>query len=165
MSAGSTERWPAKLGFVAALTLVSLLAYWPGMDGEMVSDDHNAIVNNEFVSGKLLTIFTKPSWWGSARGDAPGYRPVTTLTFALNHRVGGISPRGYHVTNLFVHVLVCCLVMAVGGALGMSGRASASAAAVFALMPVHSEAVLWVVGRAELLAAAGLLAGLLAILR
>ncbi len=168
MCADSTDRRPwAELSFVLALAVVSSLAYWPGMDGEFVSDDLNAIVNNEFVAGPFdpAAIFTQPSWWGSGRGDAPGYRPVTTLSFAVNHRLGGTEPRAYHLTNLALHMLVCWLLLRVAGQLAMPARASMAAAALFALMPVHSEAVLWVVGRAELLATAGFLAGLLAVLR
>ena len=168
MSAVSTDRrLLAELIFVAALGLVSALAFWPGMGGEFVSDDRNAIINNELVRAPLnpLAIFSEPSWWSQGRGDAPGYRPVTTLSFALNHSLDGIEPRGYHLTNLALHILVCWLIMRTASALTMTRLASMVAAALFALMPIHSEAVVWVVGRAESLASIGFLAGLLAILR
>ena len=73
MSAVSTDRrLLAELIFVAALGLVSALAFWPGMGGEFVSDDRNAIINNELVRAPLnpLAIFSEPSWWSQGRGDA-----------------------------------------------------------------------------------------------
>ena len=149
----------------ALLLALSFVAFAPSMDAEFVSDDLNAIVANEWVVGPLDAggIFTHLSWWGSARADALGYRPLTTLTLALNHRAGGSSVVGFHLFNLVLHGLVAWLVYLLAARLARNRAAAIPAAVAFVLLPIHSEAVVWVVGRAELLAATGYAAALLAL--
>ena len=151
----------------AVLAGLSLSAFYPCLDGEFVSDDINAIVHNEHVQGDLdpVAIFSSFSWWGSTRGDAPGYRPLTTLTFAINRATAGRYRVPYHLVNVGLHALVSLLVYALALALGIEATAAATAAVLFCLLPIHTEAVCWIVGRAELLAAAGFCAALVASLR
>lgn len=145
--------------FAAALALTAA-AYWPGVRAEFVSDDINAIVENEWVVGPLdiSGIFSSFSWWGGGRADAPGYRPLATLSFALNRAAAGLSPFAFHVTNYLMHALVSWLVFVLGRALGLAPWSAAVAALASCLLPIHSEAVIWAVGRAELGAAAAFLA-------
>ncbi len=149
-----------------ALLALSFLVYAPALRGEFVSDDLNAIVANENVRGPLdpIGLFTRMSWWGGARGDTPGYRPLTTLTFALNHALGGLEPAGYHSVNVLLHALVSWLLFFVARRIGLDNRAAVLSAILFCVLPIHSEAVAWIVGRAELLAAATFLTAILALL-
>lgn len=134
------------------------MCFWPALDGSFVSDDRNAIVANAYVVGPLepATIFTEFSagWWGVARDEGAGYRPLVTLSFALNHALSGLAPRSYHAVNLALHGLVSWLVFLVAVRLGTSRPGALLAATVFCALPIHTEAVAWVVGRAELLTAA-----------
>lgn len=156
--------WPWLLP--AGLALLSFAMYRPALSGAFVSDDVNAIVANENVRGPLdpLDLFTSFSWFGSTRADAPGYRPLVTLSFAINHAAGGLEPRGYHAVNVALHALVCWLVYVLGLRLGLGEPGATTAALLFCVLPVHSEAVAWVVGRAELMAAAAFTAALIALL-
>ncbi len=151
----------------ALIVLFCVAAFGRGTRAEFVSDDTYAIVNNPWVSGPLdaTGIFATYSWWGPARADAPGYRPLTTLSFALDHAVGGLQPFGYHAVNIVLHACVCLLVWALATALGFSPPVALASALLFAILPIHSEAVIWPVGRAELLAALGFLGSVCAGLR
>ena len=150
---------------MAVFVAFSFAAFWPSIGGEFISDDRNAIVSNELVTTPdPSAIISQRSWWGSQRADAAGYRPVTTLSFAANHVLGGLDPMGYHLANLILHGVVAWLVFLLALRLGMTATAAWTAGAAFSLLPIHSEAVAWVVGRAELLATAGYLLALLLIL-
>ena len=161
-------RLRSRLPAIVALALIALsfFIYAPALHGEFVSDDVNAIVANEHVRGPLdpAGLFTRMSWWGSARGDTPGYRPLTTLTFALNHELGGLEPAGYHSVNVLLHALVSWLLFLVARRIGLDDKAAVLSAILFCVLPIHSEAVAWIVGRAELLAAATYLTAILALL-
>jgi len=37
-------------------------------------------------------------------------RPLTFLTFALNYRLGGLNPWGYHAVNMAIHILNAFMV-------------------------------------------------------
>jgi Flp pilus assembly protein TadD len=87
-------------------------------------------------------------------------RPVTYLTFFLNHRLGEFSPQGYRFFNVVVHGLNGLLVWGVlrrwverVGCLGRSGEtgwawAPLAAAAVFVIHPMQIESVTYVIQRA-----------------
>ena len=147
--------------------LASFVVFRPALTGAFLSDDLNAIVSNDYVTGarSLVDIFTSFSWWGAARADAPGYRPLTTWTFAVNHDLAGASVASWHAINVVLHALVGWLVYLVGKELGGRSLCALGSASLFLLVPIHVEAVAWVVGRAELLAALAYAAGLLALLR
>jgi hypothetical protein len=90
------------------------------------------------------------------------YRPLVMLSFALDHALWGTSPAGYHLTNVACHVAVAWLLGALASALGLGAGAALASALVFAALPVQTEAVTYVSGRTDILAALFALAGLLA---
>lgn len=151
------------VGFIA----LSAIVHYPSLRGEFVSDDLNAIVSNERViaGASAKEIFTTFSWWGSSRGDAPGYRPLTTWSFARQRNLSGLQVTSWHAVNFVLHGIVCWLVFLT--ALELIGRRPTAVwiAAIFCVLPIHTEAVAWVVGRAELLAGIGYCAALLLVLR
>ena len=79
------------------------------------------------------------------------YRPITVLTFRLNYLVHELQPLGYHLVNVILHAAVTLLYHQLCNKL-LSALPAAGAALLFAVHPVHTEAVTGVVGRAELLA-------------
>lgn len=114
-----------------------------------VYDDIHIIQNKTLLHSlanwrEILTT----TWWGYAL-----YRPLTELTFALDWAISGGDPRFFHVVNTLLHGVTTGLVFLLArGGLGVLG--AGAAALVFAVHPVHVEAVANVVGRAEVLAAA-----------
>jgi hypothetical protein len=89
------------------------------------------------------------------------YRPVTVLSYAINFATAGRAPSVFHATNIALHAAVSVLVFLLAEQLFSSSTVGFVAAALFAVHPIHTEAVTSIVGRAEVLAA---LFGLLAIL-
>ncbi len=149
------------------LAMLAFIAYGPALHAEFVSDDINAIVENSVVTehGQMPRIFTTSSWWSASRPGAQGYyRPLVTLTFAINHRIHGLHVFGYHLVNLLLHSLVSWLLFFLALRLGASTVAALCSCLIFLLMPLHSEAVIWAVGRAELMSAAAFATALIAIL-
>ncbi|MFQ5701151.1 MAG: tetratricopeptide repeat protein [Acidobacteriota bacterium] len=143
-----------------AIGLLSAACYANTLVNTFVFDDLQVIVHNPLVTGPLdvLRIF-RSHYWQHLTAGGNLYRPLTILTFALNHLAGGLAPFGYHVVNMLLHIVCSCLVFLLAGRLGLGRGASLAAAALFAAHPVHTEAVTGVVGRAELMATAAVLAG------
>ena len=88
------------------------------------------------------------------------YRPVTVLTFRINYLLHELQPLGYHLINIALHASVTLLYHQLCTRL-LSKIPAAVAALLFAIHPVHTEAVTGVVGRAELLASVFFLLALL----
>lgn len=138
----------------AVVALIAIGLYANSLGGAFVYDDPNAITGNAaVVEGDVRAILTTPSWWGDGRGTL--WRPLTTLTFALDYALVGPAPFWFHLVNVGLHALVSVLVLLVFARVGRPSAVAFGAALLFASHPVHTEVVANVVGRAELLAAAG----------
>jgi len=130
---------------------LALLAYINTTTHDLVSDDIAAIQGNPLVAQMdVRRIFSTSIWYPNPKlSDL--YRPITVLSYALNYAAGGFHPAGYHLVNIVLHALNSLLVFLLLKRF-LQLRYAGAAALIFALHPLHSEAVAWVTGRAELLA-------------
>jgi len=154
--------WPAVV-LGGALFLNSL-------PNELVYDDVHRITDNQRI--RALTNFraiwlqdwTKTSLEGFERWQPNRdlmYRPFVDFTTAVNYALHRLEPWGFRLGNVLLHGLTCLLVWHFTQRLWQDRTTSAWTALLFAVHPIHCEAVVYIVGRAELLAAMFLLAGLL----
>lgn len=92
------------------------------------------------------------------------YRPLTSLSYLYNYAVrgDGTNPAGYHSFNFFVHAVNIAMVYALGLILFEDIPAALALAALWGLHPVQTEAVTNLVGRADMMAAFGVLAAIVA---
>ncbi len=177
-ASGGGFRPPAARGRAGALAVavVCALVNLPAVRPGFIHDDHRIIEQNERIRGlERLPQIVSSGYW--TQGDAAGpalYRPITLLTFALNYAAGGLRPFGYRLFNLLLHVLNSVLVFRLGRLVPAAAPGPLLsrrpldipllAGLLFAVHPAHTEALGEVVGRAELLAAAGALGSVLAFL-
>lgn len=143
-----TAAWIAIVLLIAGASLIRVL------DNGFVWDDGPFIVQNESLRGPgaFRRIFADGDAVGTGSGN-PYYRPVTTLSFAIDLWIYGDDPVGYHATNLLLHLGVCALVFV--AALKQSGRrvVAGAAALLFAVHPAVVEPVAYISARADLLCA------------
>src|SRR5215469_15774314 len=142
---------------VGLLLAAVVLAYANTLGNQFVMDDELYIMRNPQVTSPSLSRLFSPNPVSSV------YRPVDFAALALNWALSGPEPFGYHLLNLLLHAGVTWLLYVLLQELLASwpeGRTVAFVTALlFAVHPIHTEAVSWVVGRAELLAAGFLFAG------
>ena len=93
------------------------------------------------------------------------YRPVTTLSFALDHAVWGLEPSGYHLTDLALLLACAIAVAALARRLLGPGVGPLLAALLYALHPLHVETLPVAARRADTLAQLFTLIALLAAAR
>ncbi|XP_036376086.1 protein O-mannosyl-transferase TMTC1-like [Megalops cyprinoides] len=139
------------------LVLVCALCYSNSLRGEFVHDDVWAIINNPDVrpGSSLRNIFFN-DFWGKRMADNTShksYRPLCVLTFKLNVVLGGMTPLYFHMVNVCLHCAVTSLLMYVCERTAFEdGRLAFLTALLFAVHPIHTEAVSGIVGRADVLA-------------
>ncbi len=104
-------------------------------------DDYKLIVNNPSIRGLE----------GIGNVLASG-RPVRGLTFMLDYRLFHFDPLGYHLSNVLWHWLGTCLFYLLIFRIFGSIRVAGVAAFLFFVHPVHSEAVMSIAHRKEMLA-------------
>src|SRR5262245_45314676 len=146
---------------LAAILYVGTIAHG------FVYDDEIAIQRQEVVrANRVAQVFTTPYHAGTGGPAGTGlYRPLTTLTFAAEHALLGPSPAHFHAVNVLLHGAVSVLVLELALAVGLSVGGALAGAALFAVQPVHVEAVAGIAGRAEILAALCALLALVAFVR
>jgi tetratricopeptide (TPR) repeat protein len=159
--------WRPHLARLAAIWLLTLAAYSNSFRAGLVFDNGVIIARDTRIRAataeNLRLIFSTEYW--STNNSTGLYRPFTTLSYLFNWAVlgNGDSPAGYHWVDFGLHALNIALVYALGLLLfGEGAGAMAGAmAALWAVHPVLTESVTNIVGRADLLAAGAVLAGLL----
>jgi len=133
-------------GTVAACAVVVYLgALW----NRFAWDDTFIIVHNDLVNSASgwWRAFAQPYWPPAIGGGM--YRPLTLATYVLDWHLGGAAL--FHAVNIVWHAAASLLVAQL--VRRWAGEAAAlTAGVVFAVHPVHVEAVANVVGRAELMA-------------
>ena len=153
------KHWPATT--VVALALAASLV---GLRNDFTYDDRFIVLLNPVVHSlhRWWTLFAQSYWPQNWSGD--GYRPLTMLAYAAEWVAGGGSPMVFHAANIVLYALVALIVFLVAREL-LPVWAAWIAAALFAVHPVHVEAVANVVGQAELIVALAVLVAALAYLR
>ena len=137
------------------LCLVSFVTYSPTFDAEFVWDDRAAIVGNKDVvtNSSWKEIFKHDFWGGNiaSRDSHKSYRPFCVFTFRLNYQWYGLEAGGYHFWNVILHACTCVLFYVFSRTLWSQNPAALSSM-LFAVHPVHTEAVAGLVGRADIVA-------------
>jgi len=134
-----------------AVAACAAVVYVGALWNRFAWDDTFIILGSHLVRspGGWWRAFASPYWPPELGGFL--YRPLTVATYVLDWRVDGAA--WFHAVNVLWHALVSVLVALLARRWAGDGAALV-AGVVFAVHPVHVEAVANVVGRAELMAAA-----------
>ena len=151
--------------FPVLLVLGTLTVYYPTLFAPFNSLDDKMLVQHLInVEDFSLTKHFLPG----GRGDY--YRPLVTLSFALDKYLWGLEESFMHLENILIHTLNVLLVFLLARSLSRilllpSEWLPFVAAAVFAIHPLNTEAVNWITVRTDLLAATAVFLSLLCLFR
>jgi tetratricopeptide (TPR) repeat protein len=157
-----------RLRLSAALLLsgACLLSYANGLTGAFAYDDKAIVRDNPRIrSPERIDEVLTTQYFGGKQGTGTAYRPALLLSYAVQWWVHGGNPVAYHAVNLLFHVLVTLLYARLLLRIDLPTPVAIGSALLFAVHPIHVEAVTSVVGRGETQAAALVLGFLLLSLR
>lgn len=148
---------------------ITFLVYLPALQNGFVNwDDNLYIYENPNIQSINLRFLR---WIFSAEANAT-WNPLTMFSFGVEYAIWGLTPLGYHLSNVILHVINTALVFILAVQLigfGWDYRKSVIAGALTALLfgihPLHVESVAWVVGRTNILFTFFFLLSLLAYLK
>ena len=134
------------------MSLLGAALYLHTLRFGFVFDDQHLIANNAFLREPWspLLAFAHDFWHGTRFG-AVYYRPIVNASFALNGRLLGWGPAGFHLVNVILHALNAALVLALARRLGAPLAAALLAGCLFAVHPVAAWPVASIVARVDLL--------------
>jgi protein O-mannosyl-transferase len=145
----------------AGICLLIACAYANSLRVPFVFDDLGGILEN-------TTIRSLWPPWGALNPPTDGgtvtSRPIVNLSLAINYALGGFAVEGYHAGNILIHAAVALLLFGLVRRTLIRPRApewlrvnalgvSLASTAIWALHPLHTEAVTFVIQRAEALGA------------
>jgi tetratricopeptide (TPR) repeat protein len=145
----------------------AIICYLNVLPNNFCYDDDPIVRFNEKVNDPehWLTIWTT-DYWSHTQTGSPNrdllYRPIALTSYRLVRTVAGPHPLPQHLVNVLLHALVAALLVRLCRRMGLSEAISFAAGVLFAVLPIHSEVVAGVVGRADVLATLGVLLALLA---
>lgn len=151
------------IGVILAATAI---AYYPSLDHPFLFDDEVKILKNPALREPSRYLFA----FGEDQYSEDKTRIIPNLTFALDYAIGELRPWVYNLTNLLIHLLNVWLVSRLGRALLRRFGTPSEAipllgAAIFALNPLNSEAVLYGNARPNMLCGTFYMLSLLNLLR
>lgn len=149
---------PRRRWWLLAMTLLVLVGASSGIG------IHNGFAYDDvYLIEQNATVHTLHRWWHLfARSYWPavygsdGYRPITMLALSAEWVIGKGSPVIFHVTNILLYGITTVIAFWIASAVLPLGAAWL-VAALFAVHPVHVEAVANIVGQSELWVAVFLL--------
>ncbi len=137
------------------LALIAALVYWNTLDHEFVWDDNFQIVRNPFLHADepLSRLFVTDVWGYThpgQKGTSNYYRPLQMVTYRWIGQWAGLNASAFHAVNVVFHVLVTLAGYALAWQLMRSFWLAVSASVLFAVHPIHTEAVVWIAALPEL---------------
>lgn len=157
------------------LSLLLLLVYWNSFHTDWQLDDQFNITENPGLQIKDIGL---KSLWGTffanqGKETPAFFRPLPCLSFALNWYVGKDDPFGYHVVNLACHIITAWIVYVLMLRLLMISKSKSQqetikfenlamlATVLWAINPIQTQAVTYIVQRMAIMASFFYLFGML----
>ena len=141
---------------MAALVAINFVCFGRTLGGYYLADDyiHVSYLSRVFSGHPELLWQNFHTNWLQTQGTQ-FYRPLISLTLALDYLFWGANPLGYHLTNtlyqcaasIFLFLLTQRMLKEFG--LRQATTAAFFTAAIFAAYPLHAEVVSWIIGRVD----------------
>jgi len=161
-------------GLILAAYANSFHAAWHFDDKPNILNNTHLHIDNLKVKTLVGTLYSNPN--NPYKHSKKMFRPVTCLTFALNWYVGQDDPFGYRLTNVILHILtsffIYCVILVLyttpkltGVAMDESRFVAILATVLWAVNPVHTQAVTYIVQRMAVMAGLFYVLGIYAFLK
>ncbi len=137
--------------------IIAFIVYYNSLENDFVFDDDTVVLGDRAITNiyNIPKFFTAEEGFHKVIGRY--YRPVVSSSYAIDYFLWGTVPMGFHLTNIIIHVISCLLILRIlillFGNYKNGLLASLIGAIIFAVHPVHTEAVTWVSGRTDSMAA------------
>jgi tetratricopeptide (TPR) repeat protein len=139
------------LSFCLLLVTITITLYWQVYDYKFVDlDDSVYVFDNPFISKgftleNIKAVF-KTTYFAN-------WHPLTWISLILDYKLFGIKASGYHLTNVFIHLVNIILLFLLLKWITKETAKSALVALLFAVHPLNVESVAWISERKNVLSA------------
>lgn len=149
---------------ILLLFFIAFFAYFNILNGDFIWDDHCLVVNNPLIRDwrNLSEIFSSELHRNSSTNY---YRPVQVISYMVDYCFFELNPAGYHAVNVLLHFFACVLLFFLLRRLTRQFFLPVATVFLFLVHPIHTNAVSYISGRADLLAGIFIFSSLLFFLK
>lgn len=156
------------MSFALLVALAGFLAYANTFNGNWVWDDASSVLLHKHVQdpAQLVQLF-KEDQHAFGAGDGNFYRPLLSVTFMLDFLLSydpqldanpsvsypAIKPFYFHLSSLVWHIAAALALMALLFRIGAPPFVCGTVPLLYVLHPLHTEAVAYISGRADMMSA------------
>ncbi|MFH1868377.1 MAG: tetratricopeptide repeat protein [Candidatus Omnitrophota bacterium] len=137
---------------VLILVVLGFAVYANSINGEFILDDYSLVRNNTFIKNIrfIPDIFANDIFSGSGESrESTFYRPLQVLSYMADYRIWRLDVRGYHITNIILHILTALSISWFIYLLFSDKLLALLTSVFFIIHPVHTEAVSYISGRSD----------------
>ena len=140
---------------VVFIAFICIIIYANSLFNPFIWDDSWLIQDNPLIRSfvNLPKIFQVNLSYSRGVFTSNFYRPLQSLSYMFDYHFSGLSPFGYHLVNIILHALNAILVYFLVLLITRQKVISFITSLLFAVHPIHNEAVTYISGRADLLVA------------
>ncbi|MDP1854064.1 MAG: tetratricopeptide repeat protein [Candidatus Omnitrophota bacterium] len=148
--------WVISVVLIALIAIVGFYIYANCLDGKFIWDDVWYVKNNFHIKhwSHIRKIFTSDIYLRTDFGTGNAfYRPLQMFSYMIDYSVWKLNVKGYHLSNIALHILTALSIYWLINILWRDQYLSLFTALLFITHPIHTEAVDYIAGRADSLAA------------
>lgn len=136
---------------LAVVILLTFCMYMNSLNASFIWDDKYLVRDNSLIRDfrSIPKVFTTDLFHGSAK-QSRFYRPLQNISYMFDYHISRLNPFTYHVHNVALHILNAVLIFVILYIFVGSFIAFITSL-LFAVHPIHVEAVTYISGRADLL--------------
>jgi len=132
------------------IVILGFGVYANSLDGEFIWDDNQLVRDNTHIKSwaNATKLFTESIVTEYDLGSS-FYRPIQMLTYIFDYSLWNLNVRGYHLTNIVLHILVALAIFWFINILYDDNILSTIAAVFFVVHPIHTMVINYISTRAE----------------
>jgi hypothetical protein len=131
------------------LAVATVFLYWPAAEFDFVNlDDISYVIENQMVQGGLTAAAARDALTGLYQVM---WAPGLWISYMIDVELFGMNPRGFHVTNIVLHVSNTMLLYVLFCFWTRKPFIALLATAFWAWHPLRVESVAWVSARKDVL--------------
>ena len=138
---------------VILVIILGVAVYGNSINGEFIWDDEALVQDNVYIRdwSNFSKIFSDDIAVGIEK-ESNSYRPLQMFSYMADYSLWKLNARGYHLTNIVLHILAALSLYYLTNLLFGDNRLSFLTAIFYVVHPIHTEVVTYISGRADSLA-------------
>jgi tetratricopeptide (TPR) repeat protein len=140
---------------IILIAVIGFSIYVNSLKGEFIWDDDFLVKDNLYIRNlsNIGDIFSESIFPEAVLEETGFYRPVQIVSYLVDYSLWKLDVRGYHLTNVLLHVLVAIAIFWLINILFGDFILSLFTSILFVAHPIHTEAVSYISSRSDSLAA------------